>query len=291
MAHHELIFPLGGCSAEAAEAACLASGAVAVTFDDQHDDPVLEPLPGEMRLWPSTRVRALLADGQDPGMAREQLARNLGIDTADIESRIVPEQVWERAWLKHFKPMSFGSRLWVAPHHAQLPHDQSGVVRLDPGLAFGTGTHASTAMCLEWLDRHFVAGQSVIDYGCGSGILAIAALKLGAARAACFDIDSQALTATRDNAHANAVEARLDVCVSADELPRRTDILIANILSDTLCALAGDFAQRVRPGGSLVLAGILAHQEREVTAAYAPCFDIAAFAQRDSWVGLSGFRR
>jgi ribosomal protein L11 methyltransferase len=165
------------------------------------------------------------------------------------------------------------------------------VVRLDPGLAFGTGTHPTTAMCLEWLEHYVPPGARVIDYGCGSGILAVAAVKLGASHAYCFDIDPQALIATRDNAAANGVTERVTVCETAEQLPEGADILVANILSGPLCALAPSFARLVRSDGALVVAGLMSFQSPEVTQAHDAWFDMRPFARRDDWIGLSGRRR
>jgi ribosomal protein L11 methyltransferase len=187
--------------------------------------------------------------------------------------------------------MRFGQRLWVAPHHETVAEPGAIIVRLDPGLAFGTGTHPTTAICLEWLEQHVTPGARVIDYGCGSGILAVAAVKLGASRAYCFDIDPQALIATRDNASANGVTEAVTICDAAEQLPPNADTLVANILSGPLCALAPSFAGLVRPDGALVLAGLMEHQAAEVTQAHDAWFHMRPFAKRDDWVGLSGRRR
>jgi ribosomal protein L11 methyltransferase len=162
---------------------------------------------------------------------------------------------------------------------------------LDPGLAFGTGTHASTALCLTWMDAHLVPGTRVIDFGCGSGVLALAAAKLGAAEVHVLDIDPQALIATRDNARANGVSSQLHVHESTATLPHAVDLVLANILSGTLCALAADFAALLRPGGQVVLSGLMEHEAADVTDAYAACFDVARFGDREGWVCLAGRRR
>jgi ribosomal protein L11 methyltransferase len=187
--------------------------------------------------------------------------------------------------------MRFGARLWICPRHEQVPDPQAVVVALDPGLAFGTGTHASTALCLTWLDEHLAAKTQVIDFGCGSGVLAVAAAKLGARAVHCFDIDPQALTATRENAAANGVGERVHVHAHAARLPAGADVLLANILATTLCDLAPHFARLVRAHGWAVLAGVLEHEVADVTAAYAACFDVARFGGRDGWAGLAGRRR
>jgi ribosomal protein L11 methyltransferase len=287
----ELSFELRDLDATVAEEACFESGASAVTYTDMRDDPVLEPAPGEFRLWPATRLQALFPGATDVTAAVIGLAAALGIAAERIATRRVEDRVWEREWLKDFHAMRFGKRLWVAPHHERVDEPGAVVVRLDPGLAFGTGTHPTTALCLEWMEANVALGSSVIDYGCGSGILAIAAAKLGARLASCFDIDPQALIATRDNATANEVGTRVQVFESSDDLPRPVDIVVANILSGPLCELAPSFATLVRPGGSLVLAGLMEHQALEVAQAHSAWFDMCPFGKRDDWVGLSGRRR
>jgi ribosomal protein L11 methyltransferase len=286
-----LSFDLGTLSAEVAEAACFASGALAVTLLDAHNDAVLEPAPGEVRLWPTTRLEALFPEATEPGHLVAALSATLGPRAPPIHVRSLPDRIWEREWLKDFHARRFGQRLWICPHHETVTAPDACVVRLDPGLAFGTGTHPTTALCLEWLDAHLEPASGVIDYGCGSGILALAAAKLGARHAWCFDIDPQALIATQANALENAVEARLSVCARAEMLPRDADLLLANILSAPLCALAPSFATLVRPGGRVVLAGLMAHERPEVTSAYDAWFDIETFAAYEEWIVLCGARR
>jgi ribosomal protein L11 methyltransferase len=289
----ELIFELGELQADTAQAACEACGAIAVTFTAAAATPVLEPLPGEFRLWSATRVHALFGyDAQRPcGAPARALASALGLPLTSLATRQVADKVWEREWLKDFCAMRFGSRLWICPHHETVAEPAAAVVYLDPGLAFGTGTHATTRLCLEWLDAHVTAGARVVDYGCGSGILALAAIKLGAAHAFCFDIDPQALIATADNAQANALEDQVTVCADAALLPAANDVLIANILAAPLCALAARFARLLRPGGALVLAGLMEDEAFEVTRANGACFDMQPCGKRAGWVALSGRRR
>jgi ribosomal protein L11 methyltransferase len=295
--HLQLSFELHGLDPEGAEAAAVACGASAVTFVDARDTPVLEPAPGEMRLWRATRVQCLFAAAQDPADLRRALAAALGIDAAAIEATEIAERAWEREWLKSVHAMRFGERLWLCPHHERVEDPGAVVVALEPGLAFGTGRHASTALCLEWLDQHLKEPSAaaeyarVIDYGCGSGVLALAAVKLGAREAHCFDIDPQALIATGANAEANGIASRVHVHESATTLPASAGLLLANILASALCALAGRFAGLLRPGGALVLAGLMAHEVDEVTDAYAACFDVARFGEREGWVSLAGRRR
>jgi ribosomal protein L11 methyltransferase len=288
--HLTLSFELGSLDPQRAEEACRACGASAVTFVDARDDPVLEPAPGELRLWPATRVQALFA----PADARELsglLAQALGLDAACIAAELLADRPWEREWLKDFHALRFGKRLWVCPRHEQVRDPQAVVVWLDPGLAFGTGTHPSTALCLAWLDAHLERGARVIDYGCGSGVLALAAAKLGAAAVHCYDIDPQALRAARDNARANRLQRRVRIHEEAGRLPAGADVLLANILSEPLRALAARFAALVRPGGQVVLAGLMQHEAADVTAAYAACFDVVPFGERDGWTCLAGRRR
>ena len=287
----ELTLELQGLSPDLAEAAAFGSGALSVTLTDTRDDAVLEPKPGEVRLWPATRLQALFADGSDCAALRAGLAQQLGVDPARIQPRLIEDRLWEREWLKDFHAMRFGARLWVCPHHEVVAEPDAVIVLLDPGLAFGTGTHATTAMCLSWLDAHAPSGAQVIDFGCGSGILAIAALKLGAARAWCHDIDPQALLATRENAQANGVAEATVICADIAQLPAGVDVLLANILSGPLCELAPHFATLVRPGGHVILSGLMQHQEAEVTAAYDAWFDTTPTAARDGWVALNAVRR
>ncbi len=296
----ELSFDLGCLDAQAAEHAAFDCGAAAVTFvdgktPDLRGTPVLEPAPGEMPLWPATRVRCLFAHAPPAPSTGAVLARSLaarlGIEDSLIGVQPVADRVWEREWLKDFHALRFGRRLWVCPHHEHVAAPEAVVVKLDPGLAFGTGTHASTALCLTWLDAHPPAGARVIDYGCGSGVLGIAAARLGASEVHAFDIDPQALIAARENSNANDVQGRLQVHASAATLPEGSDLLLANILAEPLCTLAPCFAGLVRLGGQLVLAGLMEHEMMEVTAAYAACFDVARFAGRDGWVCLAGRRR
>jgi ribosomal protein L11 methyltransferase len=286
----QLSFALGRLTADAVEAGCFELGALSVTFVDSKDNPVLEPLPGEFRLWPDTTVRALFDATAGAEVIVSQLGASLGLTAEAVRVESVADRVWEREWLRDFHAMRFGRRLWICPHHEQVSDPGAVVVRMDPGLAFGTGTHPTTALCLEWLDANVVDGQCVIDFGCGSGILAVAAVKLGAREAHCFDIDPQALLAARENALANAVETSVKICHSADALPQGADVLVANILSGPLCELAPTFASLVRAGGSIVLAGLLEDEAGDVTQACNAWFDMRSFGCREGWVRLSGKR-
>jgi len=233
----------------------------------------------------------LFAGSAEPAVLAATLTAVLGLPGDAIRCERVADRVWEREWLKDFRPMRFGRRLWVCPG-GQSPADPAAIVlELDPGLAFGTGTHATTALCLEWLDAHVTAGMTVLDYGCGSGILALAALKLGAARATAFDIDPQALIATRDNAARNALGGRLTIAGTAGAIAGPFDFVFANILAGPLRQLAPELARHCRPGGAVLLAGLLDAQAAEVAEAYGPWFDIETAARRDGWSALTGRRR
>ncbi len=287
-----LTLELQGRDPSAAEDAAFAAGALSVTLTDAVDDAILEPAPGEVRLWPRTVLQALFPAEAAGPEAIVALAAALQIPLSDIRVERIADRVWEREWLKDFHPMRFGRRLWVSPHHADAPADPDAVVvRLDPGLAFGTGTHPSTALCLTWLDAHLSPGARLIDYGCGSGVLAVAAAKLGAQQAHGFDIDPQALIATRDNAAANHVADRVQVHEQAATLPGEVDVVVANILAGTLVELAPRLHSHLAPGASLVLAGILKQQVHEVRAGFAPLLELNVFAEREGWSALAGQRR
>jgi ribosomal protein L11 methyltransferase len=268
-------------------------GATAVTFvdaDERDLSPVLEPAPGEFRLWPAARLVALFPPEAEPDTVVRALSRALDVDPARLRTREVADRPWEREWMRDFHAMRFGRRLWVCPRHERVDAPDAVVVTMDPGLAFGTGTHPTTALCLEWLDAHPPRGAAVVDFGCGSGVLALAALRLGAQSASCFDIDPQALTATGDNATSNGLGDRVRLCDSAAAIAPGADLLLANILSGPLVALAPLFADILRPAGALVLSGLMEQDVREVELAYDSWFHMQTFGVRESWVCLGGRR-
>lgn len=274
-----------------AEQALEASGALSVTLSDAGDAPVLETAPGQTRLWPTVRLTGMYPRDTDPDGVRQELAAVLEDEDVAPESVMIADREWTRAWMDRFGPMRFGERLWILPRQAAEP-DADGVhIRLDPGLAFGTGTHATTALCLEWLDAHPVDGARVIDYGCGSGVLGIAAARMGADSVWCVDHDRQALAATRDNAAANQVSERIRVCTPEDMPSVQADVLIANILLKPILDLSSAFASRCAPGGRLVLSGLLDDQAQVVTPAYGEHFTDFAVAGRDGWCRVSARRR
>jgi ribosomal protein L11 methyltransferase len=291
MPFHQLVIELPGRELAPAEDACFRLGAFAVTLADAGDEPLLEPAPGETPLWQAVRLRAIFPVSTDPRISAATLEAVLGLPSGAVGTEYVEDRAWEREWLKDFRPMRFGRRLWVCPA-GQRPERRAAVVlQLDPGLAFGTGTHPTTALCLEWLDGAIQGGERVLDYGCGSGILALAALALGASRAAAFDIDPQALRATRANAAKNQLANRIAIFANAAEIAGRFDVVLANILSGPLIGLAPGLAARTEAGGRVVLAGLLAPQAGEVAQAYRPWFDIGPAADREGWILLAGRRR
>lgn len=286
---YEIEFPLATLSSAIVEDALLEIGASSITFVDRGDEPVLEPRPGEVRLWTDTLVRGLFETSTDVTHNLSRLAAVLGPHiTQTARVKAVEARDWERVWLADWKPMRFGRRLWVCPTAAAEPPEPGAVVvRLDPGLAFGTGTHPTTALCLQVLDSLPLVGRTVIDYGCGSGILGLAALKLGAAHVVAVDLDPQALIATRDNAVRNGVASGIEVrSVGADgaagALPA-ADCLVANILEGPLIELAPRLTAACAPDGHLVLSGILRSQAYAIKAAYAAAFDRVQVIERDDW--------
>lgn len=279
------------------EAALEDLGALTVTLADADADTpderaIFEPGVGETPTWNTTVLQALFdADADRAGLVHALVELVPGIEPAQIAFREVADQDWTRAWLDTFKPMRFGKRLWIYPWNVEASDDGDAViVRLDPGLAFGSGTHPTTALCLEWLDGCDLAGKTVVDYGCGSGILAIAALKLGAANAIGVDNDEQAIAASRDNAQRNGVSEKLDLSLPPQFPQIQSDILIANILAGPLAELAPLFARSLKPGGALALSGILAGQQDELVARYAEWFDNLHASERDGWVRVTGMR-
>jgi ribosomal protein L11 methyltransferase len=278
---------------EAAEAALESLGAEAIVLEDAGDVPILEPGPGETPLWPSIRLSALFAEDTDRAAVLLALLSALpGLAAQQVGFRDIAEQDWTRAWMDRYQPMRFGHRLWVYPGHIEAPlQDEAVIVRLDPGLAFGTGTHPTTALCLEALDAIEPVGLDVLDFGCGSGILAIAALKLGARSATGVDNDPQALTASADNAARNGVAEHLRLVAADAFAAGRYDVVMANILAQPLIDLAPRLLDCLKPGGRLLLSGILAEQTETVRAAYsAGCVSMRP-VEREGWVCIEGQRR
>jgi ribosomal protein L11 methyltransferase len=267
-------------------------GAVAVTLEDNADEPLLEPGVGETPLWEQVRLVALFTDGVDLQPVVDALPTDK-ITAQPSAPAHVPDQDWERAWMDNFHPMRMGERLWVCPSWIDPP-DPSGVnVMLDPGLAFGTGTHPTTAMCLGELDTVIRPGDKVVDYGCGTGILAIAALKLGAELALGVDNDPQAITASHQNAERNGIDpSRFNVVMPNDDTiagwTGAADVVVANILAGPLALLAPQLRQLLKPGGRLILAGLLENQADALMETYAPEVTLQAAKAIEGWVLLAG---
>ena len=278
--------------AGALEDQLLELGAVSVTFMDAEDQPIFEPDLGTTPLWSHTHLLALFEADTDADALLAHLRLLRGGELPEHQVERIEDQDWERSWMDNFQPMRFGRRLWIVPSWHQAPEPEAVNLLLDPGLAFGTGTHPTTALCLEWLDSQELAGCNVLDFGCGSGILALAALKLGAAEAIGVDNDPQALVATADNAERNGIAPERFTLYLPEQLPQEpADVVVANILAGPLVSLAPQITALVKPGGRLALSGILAEQAEEVRAAYADAFDLDPTAEKDGWVRISGVRR
>ena len=270
-------------------------GVHSITFTDAGDVPVLEPAQGETPLWQEARITGLFSPEMDLAALQDDLKASLDVDTLPAcEILDLADRTWEREWLKDFGPMRFGKRLWVLPGDTIADDEDAVVVRLDPGLAFGTGTHATTALCLDWLDGLPLAGSSMLDYGCGSGVLAIAAIKLGCRSAVAMDIDPQAVTATHSNAAYNGVTEQLIAVDNAQAIDGLFDVVVANILAGPLIELAEPIAGHVQSGCLLALSGILSEQVDDVLAAYEPwiAFDAPVLREQDgqTWARLTGRR-
>ncbi|MBU0921338.1 MAG: 50S ribosomal protein L11 methyltransferase [Pseudomonadota bacterium] len=278
--------------AEALEDQLLDLGAVSVTFMDAEDQPIFEPDLNTTPLWSHTHLLALFEADTDPDSLLAHLQRLRGGELPEHQVEVIEDQDWERSWMDNFQPMRFGRRLWIVPSWHAAPEPDAVNLLLDPGLAFGTGTHPTTALCLEWLDAQPLQGQSLLDFGCGSGILAIAGLLLGAEHAVGTDIDTQALDASRDNAERNGIAAERFALHLPEQLPEKAaDVVVANILAGPLVSLAPRITALVKPGGRLALSGILAEQAEEVRAAYSDAFELDPTADKDGWVRISGVRR
>lgn len=273
-------------------------GALSISLHDADVDtadehPIFEPGVGETPVWPSLVLSALFEPDQERRHLAEALSRQLAwLEPEHLSFQDIADQDWERVWMDRFKPMQFGRRLWVYPWNIEPESSaEQVVVRLDPGLAFGTGTHPTTAMCLEWLDGLDLSGKTLVDYGCGSGVLAIAALKLGANRVIGIDNDPQALTASQNNAQRNGVDDRLALYLPGDAPEVRADALVANILAGPLAELAPRLAGHCQPGAQLALSGILDSQYLTLLERYAEWFIDLDTCVTDDWVRITGQRR
>lgn len=269
-----------------------ANGAQAVTFVDAKDTPMYEPKPGEVLLWPDTQVIGLFDAEFDMARVVSQLEKSKVLGKGfNHKLDQLEDKDWEREWMENFHPIQFGEKLWICPSWREVPDPSAVNVMLDPGLAFGTGTHPTTSLCLRWLDGLEVSNKTVVDFGCGSGILGIAALKLGAEHVHGIDIDPQALLASKDNAGRNGVEDKISVYLPKDQPNLQADIVLANILAGPLRELRNVITEYCVTGGYLVLSGILATQADEINTLYAQDFDMEPNAVEGEWARVSGRKR
>lgn len=266
-------------------------GALSVTYEDAADQPLYEPPPGEIPLWQHTIVTGLFDAGIDIDAITRALAQQSSTKIEALRCEILEDKDWVREWMSRYQPMQFGEALWIVPSHHTPPDPNAVNILLDPGLAFGTGTHPTTAMCLRWLAAHPPRAQLVVDYGCGSGILAIAAAKLGARQVIAVDNDPQALLATTRNATQNQVESKIACRDVNPPIQQQCDTLLANILAGPLIELAPRFAEIVRPGGNIVLSGILAEQADAVRQTYETWFALQDKQQQEDWILLNATRK
>ncbi len=286
-------------TAEQMEAWLFAAGALSVTYLDESGEPILEPAPGEIRLWDQITLTGLFMQGrsaEELHTALQLAAAGENLDVPGYTLQRLPDEFWERSWMRDFKPMQFGPRLWICPSHCTSIENAVNVM-LDPGLAFGTGTHPTTALCLQWLGRNTADTEQpmstlcVLDYGCGSGVLGIAAALLGAREVWAVDIDQQAIDATRRNADANGMSQKMTVGNPLIVKHLLADVILANILYQPLLALADLFAAAVRPGGNLVLSGLLQDQIEPLCLRYNACFIFEPTITQQGWALLSATRR
>ena len=278
---------------EQTENSLLAIGAACITLSDARDSPIYEPLPGDSPVWQHSVVTGMFEPTRQLEDLYDQLIKLLpDHQLATARKSILEDQDWERVHLQHFKPVQCAHKLWVVPGWLQPPDPSATNIQLDPGLAFGTGSHPTTRLCLEWMGDNDFKEQSVIDYGCGSGILAIAACKLGASSVFAVDIDPQALSASTENALRNDIEPEmLHISLATQLAIDEADLLIANILSGPLIELAPKFASLVKPKGRILLSGILKHQVNDIKCAYQPFFNLDSEKQREDWVRITGTRK
>lgn len=268
------------------------AGALSVTYMDAEDRPVYEPALGETKIWQQTTVVALYEMDANPELIKSTLFSQFETSLlTDWKLEILQDQAWERAWMEYYQPMKFANKLWVCPTGQEQYEENTICMVLDPGLAFGTGTHPTTALCLEWLASHDISGKTVIDYGCGSGILAVAAVLLGAKQAYAIDIDPQALTATHANAEKNRVQDKIDCFLPEDFTAQEADIVIANILAKPLIELQAVISPLAKENGNLILSGILNEQADSVITAYANQFTIKPPVTQQDWCRLDACKK
>jgi len=273
------------------EEALVAQDALAVTLSDAADQPLFEPELGATPLWEAIRVMGLFDATTPTETITQSLRTHFGSSLPQYKVEILEDKDWIKEWMDQYKPIQFTDKLWICPTWLEPPDASAANIMLDPGMAFGTGTHATTALCLTWLGKLALSGKSLIDYGCGSGILAVGAYLLGCSKLFAVDIDPQALQATANNAQQNHIpEACIGICLPQDLSTEPVDILIANILAGPLINLAPTLEQLVQTNGKLALSGILTSQTEQVITAYQPWFTFAPVVEKDGWVLLSGVK-
>ena len=277
---------------EAIEDALLSAGAASVTLEDNADQPILEPALGETPLWNQTRITGLFTAETDTKRALTIAEKSFGKKFTNSRWEILEDRDWERAWMDNFEPMCFGQRLWICPSWKEPPEANAVNLLLDPGLAFGTGTHPTTALCLKWLDSQDLTGKTVIDYGCGSGILAIAALLLGAKSVIAVDNDPQALIATQENARRNHIHSDKISTLLPEQVPAKlsVELMLANILAGPLAELAPALSKMTQAGGEIVLSGILSSQAEQLSSYYQTHFTMQDPVIEQDWARLTGRR-
>ncbi len=289
-------------NAEVVEDCLFSAGAQTVTFTDAANQPILEPAVDEVAIWNAVVITGLFSYNNNHQQLLDLIEQNLSEINYSCKTEILEDQNWTRAWMEHYHAMQFGERLWVCPLHIEPPVPEAINLRLDPGLAFGTGTHPTTSLCLRWLDQNIpvqnTAQQTLLDYGCGSGILAIAACMLGIKHADGVDIDPQALTATQNNAETNQVTDKITTylpddfqkhCADAGTKPQY-DIVVANILSGPLAELAPTLAGHTKTRGDIVLSGILKEQAESVVNTYSEFYNMDDPVFEEDWVLLHGVK-
>lgn len=274
------------------EYAMTKSGSLAVTLQDNADHPIFEPALGETPLWQETRVTGLFDADIDTSGTLARILKKANINDAHAQWQILEDKDWEREWMSHYTPIQCAPNFWICPSWTAPPDPNAVNLLLDPGLAFGTGTHPTTYLCLQWLAGESLSGKTVVDYGCGSGILGIGALLLGAASVVGTDIDPQALLATRENVRRNHLPEECFPVFFPDRCPRQSvDIVLANILAGPLVELAPSLCGLLKPGGRLCLSGVLENQRTALVEAYEPLVAIDSIQQQEEWICITGTRR
>jgi len=293
MAWWQLSIQCTAAELEQTEAVLLELGALSISLADAKDEPLYEPLPGHTPIWQDSIVTGMFEAKTDPEQLYHQLSHQLPIHlVGSIRQSQLEDQDWVQAYRSHYYPIQCSENLWIVPSWRKAPDPDAVNIELDPGLAFGTGGHPTTSLCLSWIAENRIEGKTVIDYGCGSGMLAIAACKFGAQKSLGVDIDPQAIDASRQNAERNAIDStnlELSLPAAMDRTP--VDLLIANILSGPLIELAPSLAELVKPGGKILLSGILREQQNAIQLAYQPFFDLGPVCAKEDWIRVTGTRK